>query len=447
MTICDETQLEELEFSAPSFTKPDPTGSSNDVRNPYQVDLGRIIHSSGFRRLQAKTQVMGTGEGDFHRTRLTHSLEVGQIARGIFWRLAADNSSNKEIEKWLRSSELIEAISFAHDIGHPPFGHAGEKALHKEMETYGGFEGNAQNIRLLTCLEKSFWDDQKNLSLGIKPSRRLIIGILKYPISYSTHQKRKEAKKKVKNKFFYDDDLTLITDALQIFSDTDREKFLQDKEGDITNYKSIDCSIMELADDIAYGVHDLEDGIGRGIIKREDIETQIKDKMTSLGITSIRTIEPIKLVDLLFSNKSYERKTAIAKLVSYFINDSKIQKRDKFDSNFFDLYADITPEKKDFLNYLKKITRDNVINRPQTKILEKKGQKIICDLFRALNHDPHELIGEKTLAGLGVTSEEKDKKKLARAVCDFIAGMTDPYAEKYHRRLFEPGYGSSTDEL
>jgi len=136
-----------LTYRAPKF-EPASTGAgvgkeafASDVREPYQPDLGRIIHSASFRRLQTKTQVMGTGEGDFHRTRLTHSLEVGQIGRGIVWNLSARESA--DYRDFLPTSELIEAICYAHDLGHPPFGHGGERALHSQMKQYGGFEGNA----------------------------------------------------------------------------------------------------------------------------------------------------------------------------------------------------------------------------------------------------------------------------------------------------------------
>ena len=149
-----------LTYRAPRFeAPPEDAGTGKeafaaDTREPYQRDLGRIIHSASFRRLQTKTQVMGTGEGDFHRTRLTHSLEVGQIGRGIVWNLAARKDA--PYRDVLPSSELIEAICYAHDLGHPPYGHSGERALHSQMKEYSGFEGNAQTIRILTRLEKYY---------------------------------------------------------------------------------------------------------------------------------------------------------------------------------------------------------------------------------------------------------------------------------------------------
>jgi dGTPase len=432
--------LEKLSLQAPDFKKLKKKSSKSDARDSYQVDLGRIIHSAGFRRLQAKTQVMGTGEGDFHRTRLTHSLEVGQIARGIVWRLKADQGSDENINIWLPSSELIEAISYAHDIGHPPFGHSGEKALQEKMEKCGGFEGNAQNIRLLTRLEKSYWNEKKTCSEGIKPSRRLILGILKYPISYENCINSKS-----KMKFFYNEDLPLIEDAIKIFTENDRRNFISKNGNNL--HKTFDCSILELADDIAYGVHDLEDGIGRGLLRREHLEKRILSKFKELSIESIRGDKPKKVVDYLFSKNSHERKRAISKFVSFFINNTIIEKNDNFESPFFHLQAKLKSTDSFLLKFLKEITYEEIISRREIKVLEQKWKKIIQDLFETLFSNPYNLIGKKSLYDLGVNQQTSDEQSLQRAVCDFIAGMTNPYAEKFHRRLFEPGYGSSTDEL
>ena len=139
--VMDPKVKEALAYRAPQFEEPLQNAGigkeafSADTRSAYQRDLGRIVHSASFRRLQTKTQVMGTGEGDFHRTRLSHSPEVGQIGRGIVWNLAARDNSADYFDL-LPPEKLIESICYAHDLGHPPFGHTGERGLHKKMRNY-----------------------------------------------------------------------------------------------------------------------------------------------------------------------------------------------------------------------------------------------------------------------------------------------------------------------
>ncbi|MGI3213084.1 dGTP triphosphohydrolase, partial [Roseovarius tibetensis] len=142
-----------------------------DSRSQYQRDRARIIHSAAFRRLQGKTQVMGVGEGDFHRTRLTHSIEVAQIGYGILEVLQRNEALYPErIRGWFPHRDLIEAACLSHDFGHPPFGHKGEQALHGAMLRSGGFEGNGQTLRILARLEK-----YKERGKGIYPTRRLCL--------------------------------------------------------------------------------------------------------------------------------------------------------------------------------------------------------------------------------------------------------------------------------
>ena len=450
---------EELTYRAPDFRRPDQNAGSGketfstDTQFPYQRDLGRIVHSASFRRLQTKTQVMGTGEGDFHRTRLTHSLEVGQIGRGIVWNLAARGVS--EYERLLPSSELIEAICYAHDLGHPPYGHGGERALHLKMKPFGGFEGNAQTIRILTRLEKYYRGE------GIRPTRRLLLGVLKYPASFSEYGERAHSDKAPK--CFYDDDKELIARALSIFPVDDVSEFRRLGEDGKPKHKTFDCSIMELADDIAYGVHDLEDGIGRGILKRQEVEESIRKGFQSADVTKVRDISVDDLIEKLFSPDTCERKHAISLLVGYFILAVRVEKKGGFASPLIDYQAVVdTPTRALLDHFSKEITFKGIVRRREVQTLEYKGQKIISDLFDAFSERPVALVGETTLDPFGFGAApilmkaetrgmtklaDNEQRVVARAICDYIAGMTNPFAEKYHRRLFEPGFGSSTDEL
>ena len=450
-----------LTYRAPDFLPPksNPASANADVRVPYQRDLGRIVHSSSFRRLQTKTQVMGAGEGDFHRTRLTHSLEVGQIGRGIVWRLAAYMPETNR--HYLPSPELMEAICYGHDLGHPPFGHGGETALHSIMARDGGFEGNAQTLRILTRLEKY------SSRGGLAPTRRLLLGVLKYPVSYSEYGEKAFGRKPPK--CFYDDDLPIVEKALGIFSKKDVCEFRSLGSDGKPAYRNFDCAIMELADDIAYGVHDLEDGIGRKLLLKDDVADKIRDIFLESGIKELAA-GPTKLtIDALlrnlFSKDQALRKFAISVMVGYFIEQIQASQRGVFESPYLDLTVSMPEGPRRAIEYLsKKVTFENIIRRPEIQTLEYKGEKIIRDIFAALSSDPLSLIGEDTLEiqSKGLSGILKDATKsgldwqkfpgperntIARGICDFIASMTDTSAERYHRRLFEPGYGSSTDEL
>jgi dGTPase len=149
-----------------------------DFRPDEERDRSRIIHSAAFRRLQAKTQVLGVGESDFHRTRLTHTMEVAQIGRGIVLQLSSDRSRWRNYKEILPTTAQIEAICFAHDLGHPPFGHSGEVGLNFAMRKHGGFEGNGQSLRIVSKLEPH------TRGKGLNLTRRILLGILKYPNPY-----------------------------------------------------------------------------------------------------------------------------------------------------------------------------------------------------------------------------------------------------------------------
>ncbi len=221
-----------------------------DYRTPFQIDRDRIIHSSEFRRLQGKTQVFLPGEYDFYRTRLTHSIEVAQIGRSISNYLA---SSNKDCfnENYFIDSDLVESACLTHDLGHPPFGHAGERTLHKLMRPYGGFEGNAQTLRLITKVFYRSEDERR----GMNPTRAFIDSILKYKSLYGDLENPE-------NHFIYDDQKKY----LDFTFDNKLSEMNLSSGDDLNSLRSIECQIMDWADDTAYAINDLVDSISGGFI-------------------------------------------------------------------------------------------------------------------------------------------------------------------------------------
>src|SRR5690606_8443661 len=234
---------------------------------------GRVIHSASFRRLQGKTQILNLGDSDFYRTRLTHSLEVAQIAAGLAQQLAQNFPGHPAVAA-LPGRNLIQAIACAHDLGHPPFGHGGEVALNYCMREHGGFEGNGQTLRLLSRLETY------SASAGANLSRRTLLGVLKYPVAYSTvYQPGRvprlrsdtvfvrsiDVQASAPPKCYLDTESSVVEWILSPLRPEDRAAFVEWEERPGRHgralHKSLDCSIMDVADDIAYGVHDLEDAI------------------------------------------------------------------------------------------------------------------------------------------------------------------------------------------
>ena len=349
------------------------------LRSPYQRDRDRIVHSTAFRRLKHKTQVFVNTTGDHYRTRITHSLEVSQIARtlGKIFGLNED---------------LCETLSLSHDLGHPPFGHAGEKALNYCMNNFGGFDHNIQTLRIVTLLENKYYNF-KGLNLSIET----LDGLVKHngPIVDSSKYDKILGKNIFKGKI----------------------NFLKNP--------SLESQISSISDDIAYNSHDLEDGLKAGLFNIDDID----------GIPVISNIINKHKNKL----KKHERELALRQIIRDIINEmvkdvvintKKNLKKEKI-KNIKDVYkTDIqlvtfSEEVTDFDIGIKSFLRENMYYNKKVLNKTKKGEKIIKLLFSRINKHPLKFIKRNILK---MYSKE-------RSICDFIAGMTDRYAINLYNSL------------
>lgn len=411
----------------------------HDLRSVYQRDRARIMHSAAFRRLQAKTQVLGVGMNDFYRTRLTHSLEVAQIGTGIAAQLQAEFP---EAQPLIDSMSLIEALCFAHDIGHPPFGHGGEIALNYMMREHGGFEGNGQTLRILAKLEPY------TEHFGMNLTRRTLLGIMKYPALTSTLQNYSAAPKldsfrQLKPqqwpavKGIFDIDSDVYDWVLAPLNNADRDAFtiittMPVGQHHRSQHKSFDCTVMELADDIAYAVHDLEDAIVMGIITRDHWQEFVRPQASNIADSWLTEQLPA-IESQLFSAKHHLRKDAIGTLVNALVTATVCVSLPQFDEPLLRYRAQLTPSHAALLEIFKQFVLRYVIKKPEVQMIEYKGQQIVMELFDALASDPARLLPSNTKHRWFVAEEQHQG---ARVIADYIAGMTDELAARLHQQLF-----------
>lgn len=254
-------------------------------RTPWRQDYARLIHSPSFRRLQGKTQVFPGHESDFYRNRLTHSLEVAQIAKSIAIRLNATSPEFRTKQNKIEP-DIVEFAGLAHDLGHPPFGHNGEEALDECMRDHGGFEGNAQSLRIVTRLEKkirsalgesSAFDEEFNdQRYGLNLTYRSLAALLKYdtPIPLRAGDRRKPGV----GKGYYFEDRELVQNIKESVLGTSSYT---------GEFKTIECSIMDIADDIAYSTYDLEDNFKAGFLTPMGLFALDQDIYASVAQTII----------------------------------------------------------------------------------------------------------------------------------------------------------------
>jgi dGTPase len=438
-------------WSARSF--PQQVERDGDHRSVFQRDKARILHSAAFRRLQAKTQVLGVGMSDFYRTRLTHSLEASQIGQGIAAQL---RNKQPDLTAHLGLSDtLIEALCLAHDIGHPPFGHGGETALHYMMRNHGGFEGNGQTFRIVTKLEPY------TLAHGMNLSRRTLLGLVKYPNYIQTLNTKVSDNSPLPHrqikasdwhppKGLYQCDDDMFAWLIAPLTSEDKVQFMGYSSAQLTGthhktrFKSFDCSIMELADDIAYGIHDLEDAIVMGIVNRQQFESEVVAPLAQLDPCWLAS-NIASLCHKLFSSHHHERKDAIGALVNCFITHIQIELTDTaFTLDLLKYNATFAPAYQQALSVFKKFVYQRVICKPDIQLLEYKGQQVIMELFEAFASDPARLLPENTRQRW---QEAEKVDNGHRVICDYISGMTDEFASRLYNNLFTPKSTTGHDNI
>jgi dGTPase len=436
-----------------------------DARDDGDIDYARVIHSASFRRLQGKTQILNLGDSDFYRTRLTHSLEVAQIAGGIAKQLGKSFPDHPATAT-LPDRSMIQAVGCTHDLGHPPFGHGGEVALNYCMRDLdskkpGGFEGNGQTLRILSRLENS----SKNA--GANLSRRSLLGVLKYPVAYSGARnitlvprlidgpstlKIIDTESSKPPKCYMDSENDVVAWILDPLTQTDRDRFQESesKEGKHSKpkHKSFDCSIMDAADDIAYGVHDLEDAIALKLITETQFRDGISEECCGSFLDALKAKYPAEstndvygnMVGGLFGNSS-SRKHFVSRLVHHFITAMEYTEDEQFVEPLIRYRAKMKAYPCKFLDALKSLITKYVIKSPGVQHLEFKGQGMVVAVFEALESDPRRLLPNDALIRYEQSSGD------LRIICDFVAGMTDSYLLKTYERLFAPRMGSVFDKL
>jgi dGTPase len=420
----------------------------HDHRSPYQRDRARILHSAAFRRLQSKTQVMGSGQSDFYRTRLTHSLEAAQIGSGISAQLR--NKHSELCDVLLPDDDtLIESICLAHDIGHPPFGHGGEVALNFMMRDHGGFEGNGQTFRIVSHLEpfSEFY--------GMNLSRRTLLGLIKYPQTLANLTltplpiaplsfRQLKAADWHPAKGLYTDDAEMFDWVLSPLSSSDRDLFqsikVVDNKHNKTQFKSLDCSLMELADDIAYGIHDLEDAIVTGVVNQQDFEKEVIGKLKVINEPWLQEYCD-GLSNKLFNEQHYIQKEAIGALVNYliteiYLSDLNENQAINFAEPLLRYNAKLPDNAARTLQVFKDFVFAFVIKQTSLQRLEYRGQQIVMELFEALASDPTRLLPKHTVQRWFYAKDNGLNEY--RVIADYVSGMTDDYATRLYQNLFIP---------
>ena len=346
----------------------------HDTRTPYQRDRDRIVHCRAFRRMEYKTQVFIILEGDHYRTRLTHTMEVAMISRSIAQALRLNE-------------DLAEAIALAHDVGHPAFGHSGEKALHELMDPYGGFEHNQQSLRIVEELETKYPEfPGLNLTFEVRE------GLAKHKSSY----------------------------------DKPRPSDLEPGK-----QPTLEAQIVNVADEIAYNTHDLDDGLESGIITYKDLHhiNAWQESYRKINKKFSRATDEVKRYYTIRSIIDKQVRDVVAKTTE---NLKQYNVHSLTDiRNFEKPLLSFSQTLKEENSKLKQFLYDNLYTNYQVNRMNHKAYVVITDLFKIYNSNP-KLLAPSTRAKL-------KQYPLERVVCDYIAGMTDRYAFEEHKKLCDIG--------
>ena len=362
-----------------------------DGRTCFQRDRDRILHSAAFRRLKHKTQVFLNEQGDYYRTRLTHTIEVSQISRSISFALNLNE-------------DLTEAIALSHDLGHPPFGHAGEEILNEKMFSYGGFDHNEQALRILCELEKRYPN-----FIGLNLCWETLDGIIKHN---GIIDKPRQFLKILDSKFQFD----------------------------LNSNTSLEGQVAAIADDIAYLTHDFDDGLNSGILNIKQIKNLPIIDMIIREISN----KFINITDQFLAHEMVRR--LISVLVQDTINNSKLNIKNYNIQSVENVKHCPKPivcfSNKTLSNV--SVIRDFLLNKlwhhPKVDKSKSLGKKVISDLFDFFIKDPNILINEEKLYNNKKTMAGKTPKSLERFIADKIASLTDRNALEMHKKYFKSNY-------
>ena len=400
-----------------------------DYRSAFQVDRDRVIHSHAFRKLQSKTQVFLSGEYDFYRTRLTHSMEVAQIGRSICQYLLSRGRPMRD--NFHIDSDLVEAACLAHDLGHPPFGHSGERTLQELMRPYGGFEGNAQTLHLLT---ETIYQNESGVR-GMQPTRALLDGVLKYKKLHG------EFSPPPAQHFLYDPQRVY---RHFVFAGAEIPAGL--RGGDALNaFKSVECQIMDWADDAAYSLNDIVDGVKVGFLSIERIERWAAGEAIDAPQQ--------RLLETLFDAIRGDRLESVFSMkIGRFLQACRLRERDNFmaaKTNRYRFELVVAPEVEREALFFKKLANDIIFESSQLQQMEHKARLVLSSLWDSCWRNYVET-GPRVIhilppnVGALIAAEATTAGK-ARRICDWLAGLTDGLIVRTYRRLFDPEFGSIRD--